>query len=178
MDERERRAMLQMLDRTRDEFLASLDGVSDAQARWRPAPDQWSVLDCAEHVAVVERGMLRLITEQARPRTAGARPDREEEVVAAMLDRSRRMSAPQPTHPRGRFATLEEAADRFRTNRQATAAFVAACEIDLRTLEAQHPVIGLLTAKEGLSVLASHPSRHGAQVRGIRAHPDFPRSAA
>jgi hypothetical protein len=178
MDERERRAVLQMLDRTRDEFLASLDGVSDAQARWRPAPDQWSVLDCAEHVAVAERGMLRLITKQATPRTAGARPDREEQVVAAMLDRSRRISAPQPTHPRGRFATLDEAADRFRMNRQATASFVAACEIDLRTLEVQHPVSGLLTANECLSMLAAHPSRHAAQVRGIRARSDFPRSEA
>jgi hypothetical protein len=178
MDERERRAMLQMLDRTRDEFLASLNGVSDAQARWRPAPDQWSVLDCAEHVAVAERGMLHLITELASPRAAAGQPGREEQVVAATLDRSRQISAPQPVRPRGRFATLAEAADRFRSNRQATAAFVATCEIDLRTLEVQHPVSGLLTANECLSVLAAHPSRHAAQVRGIRARPDFPRSEA
>ena len=174
MDERERRAMQQMLDRTRDEFLASLDGVTDAQARWRPAADQWSVLDCAEHVAVAERGMLRLVSELATPRADANETGREEQIVAATLDRTRPLSAPQPVHPRGRFATLADAVDRFRSNRHATTAFVAGCELDLRHLETQHPLHGRITASECLYLLATHPSRHAAQVRELRADVAFP----
>lgn len=174
MDESERREVLAVLARTRDEYLASLGGVSDAQARWHPAPDQWSVLDCTEHVAVSERGMLQLITVLATPRGEPDRPGREAAIGAMTVDRSRRLDAPTGTRPRGRYATLDEAAAKFRSNRDATLAFVTTCAVDLRTLETTHPLAGLMTASECLSVLAAHPLRHAAQVRELRARPDFP----
>ncbi|MDP2956891.1 MAG: DinB family protein [Longimicrobiales bacterium] len=32
-------------------FQSQLHGVSDAQARWKPAPDQWSLLEVVAHLA-------------------------------------------------------------------------------------------------------------------------------
>ena len=90
------------------------------------------------------------------------------------VDRSRRHDAPAPTRPRGRYATLEEAAAKFRSNLDATLVFVTTCAVDLRTLETTHPIGGLMTASECLRVLAAHPLRHAAQVRELRAHPGFP----
>ncbi len=51
-----------LLDRLRaggEALVASFGGVTDEQARWRPAPDTWSVLDVAAHLVDEEREDFR-----------------------------------------------------------------------------------------------------------------------
>ena len=50
----ERAKALKYLEESRAEFLAAIDGVSDAQWKWKPAPAKWSVGECAEHIVMSE----------------------------------------------------------------------------------------------------------------------------
>ncbi len=50
--------LLEALRRGGDAFLGSVAGVDEAACRLRPAENRWSVLECAEHVAVAEEVML------------------------------------------------------------------------------------------------------------------------
>src|SRR5450755_3412676 len=50
----ERDHAIDYLKETQKAFLASLDGVSDAQWKFKPAPDRWSIAEVAEHIAVTE----------------------------------------------------------------------------------------------------------------------------
>src|SRR5688572_19316871 len=43
------------LEIARDTVVASLDGLDDAQWRFRPAPECWSIAEIAEHVTLVSR---------------------------------------------------------------------------------------------------------------------------
>jgi DinB superfamily len=50
--ERERETALALLARSRQTLLDALGGVTDAQARWKPTADRWTVLEYVEHLAV------------------------------------------------------------------------------------------------------------------------------
>ena len=43
MTKEERANALPWLEQSRAEFLAAVDGVTEAQWKWKPAPDRWSV---------------------------------------------------------------------------------------------------------------------------------------
>ena len=76
MDEQDRSKFLDLLARTREEFLSTLTGVNEDQARLKPAPDAWSILECAEHVVGAERGMLIMINALHAPRFPRSRTRR------------------------------------------------------------------------------------------------------
>jgi len=172
MEESEKRLLLDALRESRQAFLAALDGVPEAEAVWKPGPDQWSVLECAEHVAVAEGLMFRLVTD-GTPITEPAPVDRNREERfrkgALAPDRSRKFVAPAGTGPCGRFASLSEAAEQFTASRERAIRFVEACTEDLRSLSTVHPFAGRITCQECLWLLIGHPLRHAEQVREIRA---------
>jgi hypothetical protein len=52
------------LDSSQKAFLEATSGLSEAQWNFKPAPDRWSIAECAEHIGVTEAFILKLITEQ------------------------------------------------------------------------------------------------------------------
>jgi hypothetical protein len=46
------------LERTLTGVLAATDGLSDAQWKFKPAPDRWSIAEIVEHVAAVQELVL------------------------------------------------------------------------------------------------------------------------
>lgn len=169
MDEREKTDILQLLEQGSSAMLAALAGFDEAAAARRPGPERWSALECAEHVAVVEETLLRLVSsaEAAAEPTTGR--GREALIVRVGADRSRRIDAPERVRPTGRYATLAEAVSAFQLARAETLRFVASCTEDLRGRSMDHPRLGRVTAQEGLLLLAMHPARHARQVAEIRA---------
>jgi hypothetical protein len=167
MDAQDRAEFLAVLNQTRDDFLSSIAGVTDEQSRQKPDPDRWSILECAEHVVAAERIMYIMVTERCTPRTTPP-TTREREIFARATDRSRKAVAPERVRPTGRIANLAEAAEKFREHRARSIELVNTCEKDLRALEIQHPMAGLVTAQECLAILAMHPGRHAAQIRELR----------
>src|SRR5947209_6162535 len=52
LDQGERDRAMSHLHATRKMFLDSVAGLSDTQWNFKPAPERWSVAECAEHIAV------------------------------------------------------------------------------------------------------------------------------
>src|SRR5712692_8700178 len=50
----ERAQLLKWLDESHKEFFAAIDSVSDAEWKWKPAPERWSVGETAEHIVLAE----------------------------------------------------------------------------------------------------------------------------
>jgi hypothetical protein len=59
--ERERETALALLDRSKIAVLNAVDGVSEEQARWKPMPERWSILEYIEHLAVSDDGLVALV---------------------------------------------------------------------------------------------------------------------
>ncbi len=173
MIDSERTLVKEQLSAGREAMLAAVEGLSDAQAVFKPSPEAWSILECLEHVAVAERQMLRMIEgagEGGRP----SAPNKDLAFAASARDRSRKFVAPDPAKPRLRYGTLEEARRKFIENRERTVAFVERCSENLRTRSVLHPIAGQIDAYRCLLLIAAHPSRHAAQILEVRAHAAFP----
>lgn len=168
MNEHDRQKMLSVLERTRDEFLGAVAGISEEQARLKPSSDRWSILECAEHVVSAERGMFTAITQRSAPLSSPNEHGREDGFLRNGTDRSRRYTTSASLAPTGRIATLEDAIKKFRELRAHTIEFVASCRADLHDIEVPHPIGGLVTGQECLALLAVHPARHAAQIREVR----------
>ena len=163
----ERDELLERLNASRDEFLAALAGVTEEQAAAKPVTG-WSILECAEHVAIGEEFLRRRLMEQSTPTDREMPRERENLIVARAADRGRKAPAPEVALPRGRFATLAEAVECFCRNREQTLAYVASCQEDLRRLTMDHPLIGAVSGQEMILMMIGHPFRHAKQVREIR----------
>jgi hypothetical protein len=169
MAPQERSEIVNNLERSRDEFLAAVAGLTDPQAKRRPSPDQWSVLECVEHVAFVEGRFLGWL--QNAQKLDVRRMDREKEIslMLRVPDRSVRANAPEATLPAGRFETLDQALAEFSVARARSLDAAAAPTDDLYCLAAEHPRFGPVNGVELLIIIAGHARRHAEQIRETRA---------
>src|SRR5438309_5825646 len=103
----ERNRALEYLKQTQKDFLASIDGVSEAQWKFKAAPDRWSIAETAEHIAVAEDLIWSRVNEMMK---APANPERRAEtegkdkiIVERVPDRSHKAQAPEALKPTGKF---------------------------------------------------------------------------
>ena len=54
----ERMKVIGYLEESRKEFLAAIDGVTEEQWKWKPAPERWSVGETAEHIVLAEAALF------------------------------------------------------------------------------------------------------------------------
>ena len=160
--------LLETLRRGEEAFLHSVAGVSEVACRLRPAENRWSVLECAEHVAVAEEVMLSLVIGERKPRNA-EEPRRDGRILRSGTDRSIRFDASDQSRPRGRFSTLAEAVAHFQVVRERTLRLVAETREDLRATEVTHPhhVVGVISTYECLLLMGSHARRHALQIEEV-----------
>lgn len=168
MDANDRDQILKLLAQTRETFIAATAGITDEQSRIRPASDQWSVLDCAEHVAIAEFGMLNMLGTNLVPAKPSGDSGREEFFLQSATNRTKKFSAPERAHPKGRFPTLAAALSQFQQNRSRTIEFIEHCDKDMRAHSITHPAVGPVTGQEFLILMAAHPARHAVQIREVR----------
>jgi hypothetical protein len=157
--------LLETLRKGEEAFLHSVAGVSEASSHLRPAENRWSVLECAEHVAVAEEVMLALVTGKRKPRNT-EEPKRDGRILRSGTDRSMRFDGSDQSRPRGRFSTLAEAVAHFQAVRERTLRLVQETSEDLRATEVTHPhhVVGVISTYECLLLMGSHAQRHALQI--------------
>lgn len=166
MTSEDRASLVAELCATRDELLAGIDGVGEEQALRHP-DGEWSIRDVVEHLAITERGMLRMITQAPVSTDVADRSAEEAAMLRWITDPEHKTKAPENAQPTGRYATLELAATRFKEARERTISFVEACADDLRGRMLDHPR-GHISGRECLILITYHPRRHTAQIRRLR----------
>jgi len=165
------------LEQTRDGVIAATRGLSDAQLKFKPAPDRWSVAETLEHICLVEDFIFQNVTEKVMKAPAGA-ADRDTAKSDAMVlnmipDRSHKAQAPPEAVPTGRW-TAAESLQHFQQSRAKTIAFVDSTP-DLRAHVAPSP-LGPLDAYEWVLFMGAHSERHTKQILEVKADPNFPKN--
>ncbi len=181
LTEKERQTAIHLLTETRALLVDAVDGVTDAQAKWKPEPDRWSILEYVEHLAVADDGLValvrRILLTPAKHETAEERAEREKKIRSTSIPRGAN-PAPHALHPNHRFATLAEALEGFLAARVRTLEFAQSTRDDLRGHFATHPVLGEVDGFQWLVGNARHVTTHVEHIREIRAMPEFPAAAA
>lgn len=176
----ERELALAELRESRDAFLDSVKGLTPAQWTFKPAPEQWSAAECAEHMGIVEDIAFRALTEralQAPPDPAKRKSLKLSDpgVSRATLDRSSKYRAPEPLNPSGRWSNPQDGVQHLLTLRDRSIAFVQTTPDDLRNHFIDHPALGTVDTYQWLLVISGHVRRHTAQIQELKTDPRFPR---
>ena len=178
-DPRER--LIEHLQKTRELFLDSVDGLTEEQWNYRTAPDRWSIAEIAEHITITETFLrdtvVRILDQPAPTGIADGTFRREDEVMKLIIDRSERFDAPPELWPTNQWKTPNETLAEFRRQRDETLK-LARAQNDLRMHGADHPIVGPLDAYGWLVFLSGHTERHTLQIREVMDDPRFPRPAS
>jgi DinB family protein len=176
----ERQAAIKYLEDTRQKVLDSLKDLSDAQWKFKAAPERWSAAEVAEHIAVSEETILALVTERvmkspAAPEKKEAVKGKDELVRNSITNRTVKAQAPEMLKPTNRFKTLEETIKAFNASRDKTIEYVRTTQDDLRSHFTPHPIFKDLDAYQWILLLSGHSERHSLQILEVRADPNFPK---
>lgn len=177
----ERDRAMSSLHASRKMFLDQLAGLSEAQWKFKPAPDRWSVAECAEHIAVSEDTLFQLVTEKVMK--SPAEPDKstpeqkakDQRVLEMVPDRSQKRQAPEFLKPTGKWKTRDELIAHFKESRDRTIAYVEKADESVRQHFAPHPMMETLDAYQWILLISAHSERHTAQIREVKADPNFPK---
>lgn len=163
---------------TRDAIVEATKNFSDAQWKFKPAPDRWSVAECLEHITVTEEFLLKMVREDMEkpsvdsPDTATEKMT-DEKVLALVTDRSQRFQAPEPVRPTGRWATPQDTMKEFLVLRARTLDYLKTTP-GLRARVSETP-LGRTDAYQRLLFLSGHSERHFMQMKEVMADPNFPK---
>jgi len=175
--DKEREAALALLARSRTVVLNAVDGVTDYQARWKPAPERWSILEYVEHLAVSEDALIamvkRSLEEPAHVETEEERKAREQKIRETPMPRGVN-HAPQGLKPVARFNSLGEAVSAFLAARERSVEYARSTTDDLRSHFTSHSVLGPLDGFQWLCANARHAESHAGHVVEIRGMAEFP----
>jgi hypothetical protein len=131
---------------------------------------QWSATGIIEHLAIVGGRIAKLIAVRAaEARAAGAAMETSIDPILPTLnierviDRSRRVAAPEVLHPTGldasaAWSALDTATERFH------AAVEDADGLALSGIMHPHPLLGPLSLYQWIAFVGAHEARHAAQI--------------
>jgi hypothetical protein len=176
----ERTKATDYLKQTQKDFLSSIEGVSEAQWKFKAAPDRWSIAETAEHIAVTEGFIWEMVTGKimkspAAPERRAEVKGKEDMIMTKIPDRSRKAQAPEPLKPTGRWTTREALAKEFESIRAKEIAYVTETREDLRSHFEEHPAVKTLDAWQWLLFNGAHCKRHTAQILEVKADPNYPK---
>jgi len=165
--------LLAYLDTERASLRAAFDSIPTALTERAPAAGSWSATQCIEHLAIVGELIAMRINKHVGDAKANGRA-RESEVdpilprtnVDMVLDRTTRLTAPDPIQPTGVSAAaaweaIEHAGASMRE------AVKAADGYALGAVSWPHPRFGPLTGYQWIAFSGAHEARHAAQIREI-----------
>jgi hypothetical protein len=178
----ERTKTLNWLEESRKEFLAAISGLSDAQWKWKPTPERWSVGEVAEHIVLAEASLFEKVkTAVAAPADAdweSKTKGKTEIIESVMAQRQGRAQAPEPLVPGGKL-TQAEVKERFERQRTAIVKFARETTVPLKEHLAEHPfpVFNPLNAYQWLIYVPLHTMRHDKQIAEVKATAGYPATA-
>jgi hypothetical protein len=166
----------QFLASTREKFLDATGALSDAQWRFKPSADRWSIAEVVEHVAIVEGRVHWLLGKMAGP--PEAEPGRfssaiDDFILADLANTTVKVKAPPTVEPTGQ-CTPQEALRQFIASRTQTLQLLDSAPF-LRGRVLPHPLFGPWDGYQWILGTAAHSARHAGQILNNKAHADFPK---
>ena len=177
MTDADRDKLTAHLEKTSAAFLASVEGLTDAQWHYRSGEGRWTIAEVAEHIAASEKMMREMVVaamKQPAPAEMLADARKDEMILTVIPNREKRFQAPEPLQPANRFESPAAAVAAFRAER-AQSLELAKAGGDHRAFAAKGPA-GNLDTYGWLLFTSAHSERHTKQIEEVKADPGFPKN--
>ena len=179
MSQQDRDALVRDLESSRAKFRDAIADVkTEAQWNYKPAPDRWSVGECAAHIIAAEEYFRQNIAAAMKTPavTPPANATAGDAVIAKMIrDRSQRFTAPTAIEPTGKVVPKSQAIKEFEATRAKTLEYVKSTPDALRDHVAGQPP-QQMSAYQLVLMLSGHTERHTAQLLEVKATAGYPKN--
>jgi len=179
LSKKERNFAVKLLKDTEDDVLDKVKGLSDAQLKYKPAADRWSVEECLKHIAVTEQSLWQMaegmIKQPANPEKRSEIKKTDEELIQMMENRTQKFKTMDQFKPENTpFASAEAAIASFKANREKLISYVKITQDDLRSRVTEFP-FGHIDCYQTILFIGAHSNRHAQQIAEVKADPGFPK---
>jgi hypothetical protein len=176
----ERDRALSELHASRKQFLDSISGLTEAQWKFKPSPERWSIAECAEHITLSDGVLAGMIQDRIMksPAEEGKRAEsakNDEKVLQGVEDRSQKFKAPEMLQPKAKWPNAEELMAAFKTARDKNIDYIRTTQDPLRDHFGPHPAFGKIDGYQWYLLLSGHSMRHTAQIMEVKADPNYPK---
>ncbi len=156
---------------SREKLIGILSEVEPQAAAKVPEGETWSVAQIAEHIAMVEEGIIKLCGKLLRDSEAGGKGSdgsvklSETFVTKAVESVRVKLVAPDFVHPTG-AVELNDSIERLRANGDRLEKLRPSFEsFDGTSATFPHPAFGPMTAQDWLVLCGGHQDRHRRQIK-------------
>jgi uncharacterized damage-inducible protein DinB len=166
------------LERTRDLLTAELKGLSDEQIKFKASPEQWSIAETVEHIALAENGIFQITQATLKSPADSLRRSEirvsPEDIKRRLTNRTTKVQSPEIIKPTGKFPSITAAYQAFAGRREATITYVNSTNDDLLNHFWQHPATGTIDLYQTILLIAAHSERHILQIREVKQAAGYP----
>ena len=179
ISKKERKDAIKLLKDTEKGVKDQVNGLTEAQLKFKPAPDKWSVEECVKHIAKSEEMLWQMIDSVMK---GAANPDKrseikltDEQLIQRVEDRTTKVKTMEKLMPENiPLKNTEEALESFNKNREKLIEYVKSTNEDLRNHVAMLP-FGTIDGYQAILFIAAHSNRHTQQIMEVKADPNFPK---
>lgn len=169
---------IKYLNEATKELEQTVKGLSEAQLKFRPDANSWSVEDCLKHLTISEvniwAGFVDTALQQEPDPSKRYEVQASDEMILGMIEsREQKVQTSesfQPVNKEGDFKTVLK---EFKSLRAEHLKWLKKTDEDLRNRYAQTPV-GTIDAYQGILFISGHVKRHTAQMKEVMASEGFP----
>jgi DinB superfamily len=172
------------LQQTQNAVLGATKGLSDAQWRFKPAPDRWSIAENLDHIVSVQERVLGPILGQLANAPAPPAARELEQADAIVIHhfptRLNKFPAPQFVQPADQIMPLELLERLKRNCRRLVNCLQTTHGLRQHAVEAapmkavSKGAHELMDGYQWILAAAAHTERHAKQILEVKADDDFP----
>ena len=171
----DRQRLMAHLEMTESWLASEVEGLTPEQLKFRMTPESWSVMDVVEHLAIAEVQYWDQLQKSMQQPPAKEKPAATDAgILWYGIDRTQRNKTGEARVPKGKWNDVRESLAAFRKLRATMKEYAAKTGDDLRS---RMLLEGNMDVYQWFLMISSHSQRHILQVREIKAHSGYPRTA-
>ena len=180
ISKKERDFAVKFLTETKNGVADAIKGLSEAQLKYKPAPDRWSIEECVKHIAVTEQALWQMtdgvLKQPANPAMRDSVKATDDQLIKKIEDRTEKVKTYDPLKPENTpYKSTSEALASFQASRAKLIEYVNTTNDDLRNHVASLP-IGKFDSYQMILFMGGHSNRHTQQIEEVKADPNFPKN--
>ena len=169
----ERQRLVAHFEMTEAWLVSELEGLSEAQLRFKMTPGSWSITEVVEHLAIAEPQYWKGLQDSlAVPVKEGYKPEVTDVAILWYgIDRTNRTTTGEARVPHGTFASVKDSLAAFRALRKTMLDTARTSQDDFR---GRQLIGGNQDLYQWFLMISTHSQRHILQIREIKAHRAYP----
>lgn len=175
----ERRFLIDQLKESKVAVQKTVEGLSEKQLNFKPAPAKWSIKECLQHIVLTESYWWNradaTLKQQANSDKKTGNKLKDQEILNILTGKDQKIQASESFKPlRIQRETTEEILDVFKTQRNGMIKYAKTSTDDMRNHILKMPV-GNIDAYQMLLYIPAYTKRQTLQIEEVKDDPAFPK---